>query len=141
MDISTCVKFKGGFPMPTEIVPAPGKDLTAHILGCFRKQGIQASDPEELEYGNTIRCTINKCVYEVEVSFDWITYEWWDVMYTPTVGLFARLFGASEVHEMQLLTRVIDSAIREIKGISDIRWYTSFPTDPENSYSPIPVGI
>jgi hypothetical protein len=141
MEISTCVKFKGGFPVPTEIQLAPGKELAARVLAGLRKQGIESSGPLEHEVGNTIPCKIGVRKYEVEVAFDWVTNEWWEVMYAPSLGMIARLFGAGEVSEMQSLTRAIDAAIREIQGITEVRWYPSYPSHPDKGWSPSPVGI
>jgi hypothetical protein len=141
LGISTCVKFKGGYPMLTEVELAPGRELTAHIVSSFRKQGIQTYDSTEHEIGNTIKCTIEKRKYEVEVSFDWVTNEWWEVMYTPTLGLITRLFGGNEANEMQLLTKAIAKAIKEIRGIYEIRWYSEFPNNPDKNYTIMPMVI
>jgi hypothetical protein len=131
MNISTCVRFKGGpTPPPTlEENPNPGKELVEHLAASLGRAGIGVGKVADIEFAHEIECDVSGKRYKVLVGFDWITQEWWEVFYAPRLSWLRRLLGQSEVEEMRLLTKALATAIGELPGLGETRWYTSYNVD------------
>jgi len=142
MAVSSFARFKGGFPTPQqedgvalvdgleELLREPAEAITRGLAS----RGIELDAPEWQDFMYEIRCTVKDRNYAVWFSFDYVGWEWFELSYNPTLGFFSKLFGKNEAKEMTQLSSALNSVLREISGITEVRWYEKPMGNPDYGY-------
>jgi hypothetical protein len=139
----TCVRFRGG-PAPPRSVGEdrnPGASIAAHLLRELPAHGIQVEGVEDVEYAHEIRCTLEGRTYEVMVSFDWTTGQWWEVFYAPSLSAFDKLRGRSESVTMRRLSTALHAALSRLPGMGEMRWFAEYADPADGPYAPTPDAV
>lgn len=142
----TCVRFRGG-PTPPRSVGEdrnPGGDIAAHLVRELPAHEVTVGGIKDIQYAHEVACTIDGRTYEVTVSFDWSSGEWWEVFYGPSLSAFDRLRGRSEVGTMRRLSAAIYAVLTALPGIGEMRWYVDYAEALDGDYAPMPdapIGV
>ena len=144
MDIRTVALFKGGFAEPTEKEgPTVLEDRLRPPADWLREElrsaGLAVGPSDWIDYAYELSCTVNDRTYEVEVSYDFLTWDWFEITYGPTIGFFSKLLGRDESAELTVLSQAIDRSLKRHESITEVRWYTRMPTDPDVGFTHSPV--
>jgi hypothetical protein len=136
----TCVRFRGGFTPPRSVGEDrnPGGEIAAHLGRELPIHEVTVGGIRDVEYAHEVSCTIDGRTYEVMVSFDWISKEWWEVFYGPSLSAFDRLRGRAEVGTMRRLSAAIYAVLTALPGIDEIRWYADYAEAVDGDYAPTP---
>ncbi len=136
----TCVRFRGGFTPPRSVGEDrnPGADIAAHLGRELPAHDIKIGSMKDIEYAHEVACTIDGRTYDVTVSFDWTSGEWWEIFYGSSLSAFDRLRGRSDVGTMRRLSAAIYAVLTALPGIGEMRWYADYAEALDGDYAPTP---
>jgi hypothetical protein len=125
---SMAVRFTGGPALPTVPgqMPSPGKPIVDHLIGKLPALGVSVVKHEDIQYAHELHCQTGARVYKVCVSYDWVREGWWEVFWTPTLGLFQKLRGQSEDDDLRRLAMAVAEALNSLPGIQERCWYRDY---------------
>lgn len=130
MEIKTVCRFKGGFLTPTAQENIEQHKQTLTDVSDYFCWGLQSKFKIEshqwCDYEYIIVVNVDTVAYEVSVSYDFVSFEWFEVSYQPNYGFFAKLFGKNEILQMKNLSNEIHTLLDAKKGVTSIRWYSTY---------------
>lgn len=144
MRIRTIARFRGGFPEPTE-AEGPGvleerlTPVAEWLHDHLQAEGLEVEALEWFDFEYQVVCRVDGRAYEVGVSFDSLSWSWFEIHYARTLGFLARLVGRDECRQMVRLSETVDRGLRALEGVTDVRWYDDVADDPEKRFFLHPV--
>lgn len=128
MRSSRYVRFSGGPATPTAPVvnPSPGGPIVSHLTANLPPLGVRVLGHEDVEFAHELKCQVGARTYTVCVSCDWVDQGWWEVFWSPSIGLVGKLLGRSEDGELRSLAAAVARALASLPGIQERRWYRAY---------------
>jgi hypothetical protein len=110
-------------------MPSPGEAIVHHLGETLPGLGVEILGHEDVEYAHELRCRVANRIYTVSVAYDWLQQGWWEIFWSPTIGILLRLLGRSEDDELRRLAVAVSQALDSLPGIQERRWYPEYRVD------------